>query len=161
MSQGEKIGRAKAEELFLTFIREYKLGGIPALLAGSYRRGKATMGDVDIIFFPRSGTDEFKIRTAFLQAFGTLKSKKGVKKTGTYKGVSFDCEIASAENRGAMLLFKTGSATFNIKMRARAKARGMLLNQYGLWLDGEQVAGVTEESIFTGLQLGFKEPEER
>jgi DNA polymerase (family 10) len=63
---------------------------------------------------------------------------------------------------GAMLLFLTGSARHNMKMRAKAKHRGLRLNQYGLWdEDGECLASTDERDIYEALEMTYVTPDRR
>ena len=66
-----------------------------------------------------------------------------------------------AESYGAALLYFTGSKGYNIELRKRAIARGLKLNEYGLFKGERRIAGATEESIYAALDLPWVAPERR
>ena len=68
---------------------------------------------------------------------------------------------ADSESWGAMTLFATGDPFFNIELRSEAKAQGYKLNQYGLWLMEDRIAGKTEKQVFDALGFEWVEPKNR
>ena len=141
-------------------------------LAGSHRRGKSSMHDIDVLIVC---TD-----TAFLTAdmeellmhqsdyLGTLSRGESrysfVWRVGKSAVTIIDLVFSSAEEGGAALLYLTGSAEFNVATRRRAAHLGYLLSEHGLFLrDGtnELVHATSESELFRLLGLPFIEPSER
>ncbi|MEM9419388.1 MAG: DNA polymerase/3'-5' exonuclease PolX [Planctomycetota bacterium] len=136
--------------------------------AGSLRRGKETIGDVDILV-ASSGTDEQKkaIFDAFVNHVAVADviahgdTKASVRTHEESKGMQVDLRVVAPVNFGAALMYFTGSKEHNVKMRERAIAQGMSLNEYSLSKDGEPVAGASEEEVFSALNLAWVAPELR
>jgi|14BtaG_2_1085337.scaffolds.fasta_scaffold28871_2 DNA polymerase (family 10) len=129
-----------------------------ARLAGSYRRGKADSGDMDIVLIP---VDLEAFDSWCLEHFGSHKNGN-VARTGLFKGVQVEFYVATDENWGSQLLMWTGSAHHNIKLRRRAKTMGYSLSQYGFRdLSGVMHPMPNESALFAFLHLDFIAPEDR
>src|SRR5688572_16095521 len=129
---------------------------------GSIRRGADTAGDIDIL---ATGHDPHVMST-----FTTYKLVERVLGQGDTKssvrlwgGIQADLRLVPEESRGAALQYFTGSKSHNIALRDRAIARGLKLNEYGLFRidDGSRVAGRTEAEIYEALGLSEIPPELR
>lgn len=140
-----------------------------AQYAGSLRRGKETIGDVDILVAADEG-DAAGIMQAFQSLeFVTQVIADGGTKTSvrTEQGVQVDLRVVDAGVFGAALMYFTGSKEHNVAMRARAQQMGMTLNEYGLYKVNdagektEPVATETELDVFRGLNLAWVAPEMR
>lgn len=137
-------------------------------VVGSYRRGLATSGDIDLLY---SGEDFAKFITKVATHLGArwqLMSQGPSKVAGIFlyrpdAAVEVDIWISSPENRAYMLLYATGSRAHNIKMRFIARHRGYKLNQYALedLATGRRVPARSEREIFKHLRMAWKAPEER
>jgi DNA polymerase (family 10) len=129
---------------------------------GSLRRGCESCGDIDIL---ASGADA-SLMDAFVEyrlverILGQGDTKSSVLLHG---GFQADLRLVVPESRGAALQYFTGSKAHNIILRDRAIARGLKLNEYGLFRtdDDTRVAGTTEEEIYAGLGLPWIPPELR
>ncbi|MBB6429699.1 DNA polymerase/3'-5' exonuclease PolX [Algisphaera agarilytica] len=164
----QRIGLAYA--LAIMLIEDLK--DLPSIekieYAGSLRRGKETIGDVDILV-ASSGTDEQKkaIFDAFVNHVAVADviahgdTKASVRTHEESKGMQVDLRVVAPENFGAALMYFTGSKEHNVKMRERAIAQGMSLNEYSLSKDGEPIAGATEEDVFAAMNLAWVAPELR
>jgi DNA polymerase (family X) len=131
------------------------------ITVGSVRRGQETSGDLDIL---ASGA-ETSLATSFVQYPGVERvlghggGKASVLLRG---GFQADLRIVTAEGRGAAMQYFTGSKAHNIALRDRALARGLKLNEYGLFdKDDRQIAGATEEDVYAALGLAYIAPELR
>jgi len=129
--------------------------------AGSYRRGKETVGDLDIL----AVADE---RAAAMDHFGAFGGIAQVLARGTTKmsvrltsGLQVDLRVVPDESFGAALQYFTGSKAHNIVLRGRAKAAGLKINEYGVFRGEEQVAGRSEEEVYAALGLPWIAPELR
>lgn len=129
---------------------------------GSWRRGLATVADLDVLLREE---DLEIVADSMRYIFGEIDVQwSGVSKFAfVVKDFQVDFKNVPTESWGTGLLHHTGPAHYNIMMRARAKSRGMLLNEYGLYVraDRRWLAGTTEESIFKKLGMDFVAPEKR
>ncbi len=129
--------------------------------AGSFRRGRETVGDLDLLV---TGGDHAAIRDHFakfrgiVQILGKGEDKVSVK---LENGMQVDVRMLEPESFGAALQYFTGSKEHNVALRERAKRRGWKLSEYGLFEGDRCIAGRTEEEIYEKLGLAFIPPELR
>jgi DNA polymerase (family 10) len=129
--------------------------------AGSCRRGKETIGDIDIL---ATGSDHSKIIEHFVNhrdvedilAHGDTKAS-----IFTSGGIQVDLRVVEAKSFGAALYYFTGSKEHNIHARKLAIAKGYKLNEYGVFKGEKQLAGATEADMFAVLGLPYIIPEMR
>ncbi len=139
-----------------------KIKGVEkAVVAGSVRRRKETIGDIDILAIAensRSVMDFFisMPEVASVVAHGSTKSAVKLK-----NGLDVDLRVVPQESYGAALAYFTGSKDHNIVLREIAIKKGWKLNEYGLFKGKRQIAGKTEEEIYKKLGLDYIEPEMR
>ncbi len=158
LSFGQKI----AGEL-IPYLSE--TGGIEKIqAAGSLRRGKETIGDLDLLVTGPGAADALDRFAAHPKAHTVLG--KGPNKASiqySLDGIQVDLRALPHESYGAALQYFTGSKEHNIILRSRALKLGLTLNEYGLFkLDTEErVAGETEEAIYAALGLPWIPPELR
>jgi len=136
--------------------------------AGSLRRWKETIGDIDILTTGKNGAEIIKIFTKFpkterVLAAGETKSSIIVK-----GGIQVDLRIVEPKSYGAALQYFTGSKAHNIKLRNIAKSKRLKLSEYGVFslrdtgVKGKKmVAGKTEEEVYKILGLAYVPPELR
>jgi DNA polymerase (family 10) len=138
--------------------------------AGSLRRGKETVGDLDILVTLPEGRHPAKeidaIADHILKYTGIEQIlARGENKVsfGLGNGLQVDVRLIDAASYGAALLYFTGSKEHNVTLRGRANKMGYTLNEYALaTLKGEKrVAGRTEEGIYGKLKLDYIPPELR
>jgi len=132
--------------------------------AGSVRRGRETVGDLDILITGPGAADALARFTAHSRVHEVLG--RGANKASArlgLEGLQVDVRALPRESYGAALQYFTGSKEHNITLRNRALKLGYTLNEYGLFrLDGNQrVAGETEEGIYELLGLDWIPPELR
>ena len=130
-------------------------------VAGSLRRMKETIGDIDIL---ASGTDPAKI----VQEFTRLPQVAEVLAAGDTRGsvrvedgLQIDLRVVTPGEWGAALQYFTGGKAHNIKLRELAGRKGMKINEYGLQKGARRVAAKTEEDIYHKLGLDCMPPEMR
>jgi DNA polymerase (family 10) len=130
-------------------------------LAGSLRRQKETVRDIDILAVSRQ---PLKVMRAFVSS-GAVKDilSQGQTKASvrTRNDVQVDCRVVEEKSFGAALLYFTGAKNFNIKLRQLAIKRGLKINEYGVFRGRRLIAGRTEEEIFKALGMSYIEPELR
>ncbi|MCF2144610.1 MAG: DNA polymerase/3'-5' exonuclease PolX [Candidatus Heimdallarchaeota archaeon] len=136
-------------------------GVIQVAIAGSTRRMKETIGDIDILVTTTT-PQPILDRYVALPAVEDVVAKGDTKATVRLKaGLDADLRVIPPESFGAAMLYFTGCKEMNIELRKIAKAKGWKLNEYGLFQDEEMLAGKTEEEIFRQLGLDYIEPELR
>jgi len=166
--RGDKV-RAAAAELIL-HIEKFGKGIDSITPAGSLRRGRETVGDLDLLLILAEGFTAQKKIDAIAEhilkypRIGQTLAHGGNKVSFTLdSGLQVDVRLLEPENFGAALLYFTGSKEHNVKLRGRANDLGFTLNEYCLaTLKGERrVASATEEEIYAKLKLDFIPPELR
>jgi DNA polymerase (family X) len=138
--------------------------------AGSLRRGKETVGDLDLLVTMRPGQDKQKdidaVAEHILKYPGIDRQlARGENKVSFIlgRGLQVDVRLLEKKSFGAALLYFTGSKEHNVALRGRANDMGWTLNEYALTTlkGGRTVAGKTEEEIYAKLKLAYIEPELR
>ena len=136
-----------------------------AQYAGSLRRGRDTIGDIDIVVSFK-GRD----RQPLIEKFKGLEVVAEVLMSGQAKtsirtgdGMQVDLRIVEPKQFGAALMYFTGSKEHNVELRERAQKMGMTLNEYALTRieDEKVVASKTEQEIYKALKLAWIPPELR
>ncbi|MFA7682463.1 MAG: nucleotidyltransferase domain-containing protein [Candidatus Peribacteraceae bacterium] len=132
-----------------------------AEVAGSYRREKETVGDIDILAVTRSPK-------RVSDAVATLPDVRNVVAHGERKlsfdlksGLRVDIRFVRSDQWGAALLYFTGSKEHNIAMRKVAISKGWKLNEYGLFEGEKIIASKSEKEIYGALDMKYHEPRER
>jgi DNA polymerase (family 10) len=138
-----------------------KAGSKKIELAGSLRRMKEDIGDIDIL---GTGPNKEKI----LQTFTHLPEVKEVLASGETKasvvvegGTQIDLRVVEEDSYGAALQYFTGSKGHNIHLRGVAKAKGIKINEYGVFKGKKKIAGKEEKEVYRSLGMDWIEPELR
>lgn len=130
-------------------------------LAGSYRRRKETLGDLDILISCENSKNIIDHFVSF-ENVKTIISKGATRSSVILRdGLHVDLRVLKAESFGSGLYYFTGSKAHNIEARKIAKKMGMKLNEYGLFKGNKKIAGQTEEEVFKVLHLDYIPPELR
>lgn len=130
-------------------------------VAGSVRRKKPDIGDVDILVVsdePKKVTDVFINLPQVIKVWGVGDTKASVV---LRDGFDVDLRIVPEESYGAAMQYFTGSKEHNIRLRKIAQEKGLKLNEYGLFKGPKMIAGKTEEDIYRALGQPFLPPEKR
>ena len=130
-------------------------------IAGSYRRARETVGDIDLLAVADRESPVMERfvhydETAKVLARGDTKSSLVLR-----SGVQVDLRLVKGESFGAALVYFTGSQAHNIAIRRRAQQRGLKINEYGVFQDRRSVAGKTEQDVYAQIGLPFIPPELR
>lgn len=130
-------------------------------IAGSIRRGKETIGDIDLLTITQKPEETIEYFTSLEIADEIIA--KGPRKAIIRLEDGFECELRTfkREEFGAALLYFTGSMEFNIQLRRLAQSKSMKLNEYGLYKNKKRIASKTEKEIFKTLGLEYIPPELR
>jgi DNA polymerase (family 10) len=132
-------------------------------LAGSLRRMKETVGDIDLLV---TSTEP----AAVIKAFTGLRHAAEVLERGTTKasirhreGIQVDLRVVEPECFGAALAYFTGSKQHNIRIREMGVKRGLKISEYGVFREktGRRIAGATEEEVYAAVGLPWIAPELR
>jgi DNA polymerase (family 10) len=140
------------------------LRGVPGvdqvMYCGSLRRFSETIGDIDIVVTAAAAEPVMEALVTMVLVERVLG--RGDRKTSvvTRRGIQVDLRVVEKHQLGAALLYFTGSKGHNIKLRMRALARGLTLNEYGLaeLEGGKLVASETEAEIYAALGLPWIPP---
>lgn len=130
-------------------------------VAGSYRRRKETVGDLDVLITSQRSA---KVMDHFVAFESTKKvvSKGKTKSTIILtSGLQVDLRVIPKRSFGAALYYFTGSKAHNIHVRKRALEKGLKINEYGVFKGERMVAGKTEDEVFKKVGLPFIAPELR
>ncbi len=139
-----------------------KLKGVErAVVAGSVRRRKETIGDLDILVIsknPKPVMDYFVSMPEVARVFAKGGTKSAIK---LKNGLDADLRVVTKESYGAALNYFTGSKDHNVELRRIAISKGYKLNEYGVFNGKKQIAGKDEEEVYKVLGLRYIEPELR
>nr|MBI3612091.1 DNA polymerase/3'-5' exonuclease PolX [Nitrospirota bacterium] len=129
--------------------------------AGSYRRGRETIGDLDILATARADSPVMDRFVSYDEVEEVL-AHGGTRATVRLAcKLHVDLRVVSEESYGAALQYFTGSKAHNIVLRQLAQQRGLKVNEYGVFEGEQYVAGQTEESVYAAVGLPWIPPELR
>ena len=151
------------------YISRYGKAILSVTPAGSLRRWKETIGDLDFLLTYEPGTppEELESLKEHILGYGELEQvlARGENKVSfrVAKGMQVDVRLLLPENNGAALIYFTGSKEHNVSLRGRALRMGYTLNEYALATlkDERRGAGASEEEVYAKLKLDFIPPELR
>lgn len=147
-------------EPLLAYLRRVR-GVKEAVAAGSYRRAKETVGDLDLLV---TAADPPAVMKAFV---GYDEVEKVVSQGDTRatvilaSGLQVDLRVVAEECFGAALQYFTGSKAHNIAIRRLGRRSGLKINEYGVFKGQQRVAGDNEQSVYAAVDLPYIEPELR
>ena len=153
-------------ERFAEPMRNYlaQLPGVEqAVIAGSYRRRRETVGDIDILV-----TGDAKHGAQIIRRFTQYPDAERVVASGATRstiilrnGLQADLRFVASRSYGAALHYFTGSKDHNIAIRNMGVKAGLKVNEYGVFRGEEQIAGRTEADIYRLFGMDYIEPELR
>ena len=163
-SSGEKRIKLNTAEQFAEPIIDFLKGinGVKeAIVAGSYRRRKETIGDLDILVASANGT-------SIMNRFVAYEEVKKIVSKGTtratvilHSGLQVDLRVVPEKSYGAALQYFTGSKAHNITVRTLAIKKGLKMNEYGVFRGETFIAGRNEEEVYAQIGLPYMAPELR
>ena len=130
-------------------------------IAGSYRRMRETIGDLDIVISASRDSPAMQTFCDYdevreVVAHGETRASVVLK-----AGLQVDLRLVPRESYGAALHYFTGSKAHNIAIRRIGQSRGLKINEYGVFSGDERIAGGTEASVFESVGLPYIPPELR
>ena len=155
------LGQALPEaEKIRHFLEQSKYAG-KVEIAGSVRRMKETIGDLDILItskYPGKLMDYFTKAKFIKKILG-----KGATKSSVIldSGLQIDVRVIDNESFGSAMQYFIGSKEHNIAVRKIAIKKGLKLSEYGVFKGSKKIAGATEESVYKALGLRYMDPEIR
>ncbi|MBR0766574.1 DNA polymerase/3'-5' exonuclease PolX [Bradyrhizobium japonicum] len=155
-----KLSEAEAEaEALLNYLCDTKRDLMA--VAGSYRRRRDTVGDLDIVVAAHNGAAVGEKLSRYENVANVLAHGPTRTTVVLRSRLQVDLRVVPKASYGAALMYFTGSKAHNIALRGLANDRGWKLNEYGLFDGRQRVAGGTEEEIYRKLGLTAIPPEMR
>lgn len=163
---GDSTGRHPIDEVLpMAKLLVKRLRGLKAVkrvsLAGSIRRKKPDIGDIDIVATSSDPEKVMDAFTAFPEVSAILEKGKTKSSVRLVIGIDADLRVVPDEVYGAALQYFTGDKRHNVIVRSLAEKKGFKLNEYGLFKKGKLVACKTEKDIYDKLGLKMPPPSKR
>ncbi len=130
-------------------------------IAGSYRRGKETIGDLDILIHAEDRKQVGEDILSFKEIEKVIEKGKERISVLLKDGPQVDFRFFEDESMGSAILYFTGSKDHNIILRKKAQEKDWKLNEYGLFSGKKRLAGSTEESVYQRFGMDWIPPELR
>lgn len=164
-SKGGRMLLGEAYPFGAAYVEHLKSAGSASLVSvgGSLRRGKETVGDIDILV-----GDDTPVR--IMDAFVSYPQVSEILMRGPTKssivlkgGLQVDIRVVDMKSWGAALVYFTGSKDHNVAIRTLGVQKGLKLNEYGVFEreSGKMIAGATEDDVYKALGLRWMPPEIR
>ncbi|OZB60671.1 MAG: hypothetical protein B7X39_09345 [Lysobacterales bacterium 14-68-21] len=131
------------------------------VVAGSYRRRRDTVGDIDVLVAGSRGGDACRRLCDFERVSRVLAQGRTRASVVLRDGLQVDLRVVRPESFGAALVYFTGSKPHNIALRRIAQSRGLKINEYGVYRGTRRIAGKTEASVYATIGLPWIPPELR
>jgi len=165
-AQAQKEKRFKIAEVepYVDSLIEYlqKVPGVNEVVAaGSYRRSRETVGDVDILVTARKGSPVMDRFVEYDEVKKVLSRGETRSSIVLHCGLQVDVRRVEPASFGAALQYFTGSKSHNIAVRRLGQQRGLKINEYGVFRFEKRVAGKTEASVYRAVDLPLIPPELR
>ncbi len=163
VKKGERIKLVVAEEIGNALVDHLKKveGAKEVEVAGSYRRRKETVADLDVLV---TCTEDARVMDPFVNYENVVKVlSQGETRSSVElrSGIQVDLRVVAEESYGAALHYFTGSKAHNIAIRTLGVKKGLKINEYGVFRNKKRIAGTREEEVFQSVGLPFIEPELR
>jgi DNA polymerase (family X) len=162
-TQGKRMLLPAADEIagsMVNYLKQFS-DTVKIDVAGSYRRRKETVRDLDILASAGKGSG---IMDYFVR-YGDVSRivSKGETRSAVVlrSGIQVDLRVIPEESYGSALHYFTGSKAHNIAIRAIGLKRGLKINEYGVFRGNQRIAGDTEAEVYKELGLPYIEPELR
>ena len=154
---GFEMAEIREIEKRLNEVRDAK----KVIVAGSARRRKETIGDVDILAVSKNPKPVMDFFTAMPEVVNVIAHGETKSSVKLRSGINVDLRVVPDDSYGAALNYFTGSKDHNVALRRIAITKGWKLNEYGLYRGEKMIAGKTEEEIYEMFGMDYIEPELR
>ena len=131
------------------------------MVAGSFRRMRETVGDLDILVTAAPGSPVMDRFAGYDEVKNVISSGETRSSVMLKCGLQVDLRVVAPESYGAALHYFTGSKAHNIAIRRLGQSRGLKINEYGVYRGARRIAGESEESVYRSVGLPYIEPELR
>ncbi|MGA8902357.1 DNA polymerase/3'-5' exonuclease PolX [Bradyrhizobium sp.] len=156
-----KLSQAEAEaEALVNHLRPSASDG-QVIVAGSYRRRRDTVGDLDVLMLGRDGAAAGDRLATYDDVVNVVAHGPTRTTVILRSGLQVDLRVVPKVSYGAALMYFTGSKSHNIALRGLANDRKWKLNEYGLFAGKRRIAGASEQEIYGKLGLSMIPPEMR
>jgi len=159
----ERLKLAVAEQIAGPLLHYLKrVEGVKVItVAGSYRRRKETVGDLDILATCKKSADIMDRFVDYEDVAKVLAKGKTKSSVILRRGLQVDLRVVHQVSFGAALIYFTGSKEHNIAIRKMAAKKKLKLNEYGVFKGKKRIGGQTEKSVYAKVDLPYIEPELR
>jgi DNA polymerase (family 10) len=130
-------------------------------IAGSYRRCKETVGDLDILVTARQDSTVMQSLVEYDEVAEIISQGKTRSSVRLRSGMHVDVRVVPEVSYGAALHYFTGSKAHNIAVRSLGVKKGYKINEYGVFKNDKRIAGKTEQEVYDAVDLPYIEPELR
>ncbi|HEX8777561.1 MAG TPA: PHP domain-containing protein, partial [Rhodanobacter sp.] len=130
-------------------------------VAGSYRRQRDTVGDLDVLVASRRAAGVNRRFLDYPEVSHVLAQGPTRASVVLDTGMQVDLRVVKPESFGAAMVYFTGSKAHNLALRRIAQKRGLKINEYGVYRGTRRIAGETEASVYATLELPCMPPELR
>lgn len=163
LSQSRRLKLALAAQYAASLVAWLSASGLAERIevAGSFRRMRETVGDLDLLVATRDAPGVVRRFTAYEDVREVLAAGASRASVILKSGLQVDLRVIAPESWGAALLYFTGSKAHNIALRKLAQEAGLKLNEYGLFRGRTRIAGASEEEVYAALGLDWIPPELR
>ena len=163
VSQSRRFKLATAAQ-YAEALRAF-LQGVPGVqqvsVAGSFRRMRETVGDLDILVTAAADSTVMQRFTAYDEVAEVYSAGETRASVLLKCGLQVDLRVVAQESYGAALHYFTGSKAHNIAIRRIAQQLGLKINEYGVFRGKQRIAGDSEESVYRAVGLPYIAPELR
>lgn len=157
----ERFKLHEAEELIQPMLKYLKKEIKDITLAGSYRRMKETVGDIDLLGVSKDAEKAMKHFVKYDEVQDVLSHGESRSSVRLRTGLQVDIRIVKKKSFGAAQLYFTGSKAHTVALRKMAKENDLKINEYGIYKGKKRMAGKTEKEMYEKLGLQYIEPELR
>lgn len=161
--QEARIRLLQAEDIANHLVKMLeRVAGVERLtIAGSYRRRKETVGDLDILVIAEDDSPVMDDFTGLEEVTKVVSRGETRSSVELRSGMRVDLRLMPEAAYGAALHYFTGSKAHNIAVRKLGVERGLKINEYGVFRDDQRIAGRSEEEVYASVELPYIEPELR
>lgn len=151
---------AQYAEPLVAYVRN--LPGVETVvMAGSYRRGQETVGDLDLVAAAEQPEPVVQAFAAYPEVARVVASGPTRGTVILRSGIQVDIRVVPTDSFGAALVYFTGSKAHNIAIRRIAQIQRLKINEYGVFRGKRRISGRTEESVYEAIGLPYIPPELR
>ncbi|MDD5383808.1 MAG: DNA polymerase/3'-5' exonuclease PolX [Gallionella sp.] len=136
-------------------------GVLQVVVAGSFRRMRETVGDLDILVIATTDSPVMQRFTAYDEVAEVISAGETRASILLKYGIQVDLRVVAQSSYGAALHYFTGSKAHNIAIRRIAQQLGLKVNEYGVFRGTQRIAGDSEESVYRAVGLPYIPPELR